>query len=146
MSALLVPSRDAAPIEQAVIVTSARWDSWRATCGASKEPARDGFARAGAVRAWLGSNGFAPARTRRQNSGQTRRGVRPALGVRPWEERVGVTAVPPHHPAQLLALRSARPYTYNVLQTKRIKSARWRDDGQWSERLWITAGHIGTRW
>ncbi len=27
------------------------------------------------------------------------------------------------------------PRTYNVLQTKRSRSARWRDDGQWSERL-----------
>jgi len=136
MSALLVPSRDAAPIEQAVIVTSARWDSRRATLRRFERTGQGWVRQGRAVRAWLGSNGFAPARTRRQNSGQTPAGVfdlPSAFG----HGKSGSVSLPYHRitPRSYWPYDPRDPYTYNVLQTKRIKSARWRDDGQWSERL-----------
>lgn len=136
MSALLGPSRDTAPIEQAVVVTSARWDSRRATLRRYERTDQGWVRRGKAVRAWLGRNGFAPARVRRQNSGQTPAGVfdlPSAFG----HGKGGAVSLPYHRitPRTYWPYDPRDPDTYNVLQTKRTKAARWRDDGRWSERL-----------
>lgn len=129
-------SDDAEPIRQMVVVTSTDWDSQRATLRRF-ERSEDSWVRKGKpVRAWLGINGFAPKRTRRQNSGQTPAGMF-RLPSSFGAGRGSQVSLPYHRSTW----RSYWPYdprdprTYNVLQVKRSASARWRDDGQWSERL-----------
>ena len=129
---MLVP----APPEQVVVVTAPAWDSQRATL--RRYSWRDGqWLRAGrAVQAWVGVNGFAPWRTRLQNTGQTPAGtfgIPAAFGrgvgrgvALPYQQITAATYWP-YDPRD--------PRTYNVLQTTRVPGARWRDDGQWSERL-----------
>jgi len=89
-----------------------------------------------AAAAWLGRSGLAAARHRQQNSGQTPAGMftmprafgtATARGVRLPYHRVTGSSYWPYDPRD--------PRTYNVLQTRRWSGARWRDDGDWSERL-----------
>jgi L,D-peptidoglycan transpeptidase YkuD (ErfK/YbiS/YcfS/YnhG family) len=131
-----MPPADDGPVRQMIVVTSARWSSQRATLRRF-ERERDGWVRKGVpLRAWVGVNGFAPKRTRRQNSGQTPAGMF-GLPASFGSGRGSQVALPYHR----TTWRSYWPYdprdpgTYNVLQTERSKTARWRDDGQWSERL-----------
>ena len=124
------------PVRQVVVVSAQRWGSQQATL---RRFARVGSAwqRVGpATHAWLGANGLARHRVRQQNSGQTPAGVftlPQAFGAGPG----GAVQLP----YLRITGRSYWPYdprdarTYNVLQDRRIPGARWRDDGQWSERL-----------
>lgn len=130
------PVEQPAPPQQVVVVTSRSWGSQRATL---RRFARVGssWVRVGPpARAWLGVNGFAAKRARRQNSGQTPAGVfslpqafgaGPGDGVRLPYHRITPQSFWPYDPRD--------PRTYNVLQTRRADGARWRNDGQWSERL-----------
>lgn len=122
--------------EQVIVVTSPAWDSQRASL--RRFEAKDGrWVPVGSVvPAWIGSNGFAPAGVRRQNSGQTPAGrfeipqafgTGPAAGIDLPYHRVTAGSFWPYDPRD--------PRTYNILQTKRTAGARWRADGQWSERL-----------
>lgn len=122
--------------EQVIVVSAAAWDSQRATL--RRFAAIDGeWVRVGRdVPAWVGSNGFAPASTRRQNSGQTPAGnftIAQAFGAGrgagidlPYH-RITADSYWPYDPRD--------PRTYNVLQPRRTAQSRWRADGQWSERL-----------
>lgn len=89
-----------------------------------------------AKRAWLGANGQTPARQRLQNTGTTPAGVfslprafgrGPGASVRLPYHRITGSSYWPYDPRD--------PRTYNVLQSRRGSKARWRDDGEWSERL-----------
>lgn len=129
-------SDDADPIRQMIVVTSANWASQRATLRRYERSGNGWVRRGKPVQAWVGVNGFAPKRTRRQNSGQTPAGVFRlplAFGSGPGSQ----VSLPYHR----TTWRSYWPYdprdprTYNVLQTRRSPSARWRNDGQWSEHL-----------
>lgn len=129
---MLVP----APPEQVVVVTSPAWDSQRATLRRfswrDDRWVRDGRA----VKAWVGVNGFAPWRTRLQNTGQTPAGTFEIPAAFGWGAGRGVDL--PYQqitPATYWPYDPRDPRTYNVLQTRRVPGARWRDDGQWSERL-----------
>jgi L,D-peptidoglycan transpeptidase YkuD (ErfK/YbiS/YcfS/YnhG family) len=84
----------------------------------------------------VGSGGLMPARQRLQNTGTTPAGVftlplafgaGPGSAVRLPYHRITPSSYWPYDPRD--------PRTYNVLQAKRSPNARWRDDGQWSERL-----------
>jgi L,D-peptidoglycan transpeptidase YkuD (ErfK/YbiS/YcfS/YnhG family) len=124
------------PSTQVVVVTSRRWASQMAVL--RRFESRDGrwVQRGPDIPAWVGRNGFAPAQRRLQNTGQTPAGlftIPQAFGAGP---RAGVSL--PYH---RITGQSYWPYdprdprTYNVLQTTRAPGARWRADGQWSERL-----------
>ncbi len=126
----------APPTRQVIVVTAPRWRSSRAVLRRyTWTPG--GWVRVGrATDAWLGRNGLAAARTRLQNSGQTPAGVftvpsafgtATARGVGLPYHRVTGSSYWPYDPRD--------PSTYNVLQTRRWSGARWRDDGNWSERL-----------
>lgn len=138
VSALALPQtgNQPDPVRQVVVVTSERWHSQRATLR-RYQLAGDTWVRAGRpTRAWVGVNGFAPHRTRRQNSGQTPAGVftMPLAFGAASQPRVEL----PYHritPHSYWPYDPRDPRTYNVLQTQRSTSARWRDDGSWSERL-----------
>lgn len=129
---MLVP----APPEQVVVVTAPAWDSQRAIF--RRFEWRDGYwARQGRpVKAWVGANGFAPWRTRLQNTGKTPAGTFAITAAFGRGSGRGVDL-----PYQQITQETYWPYdprdprTYNVLQTTRVPGARWRDDGQWSERL-----------
>ncbi|MFN8183352.1 MAG: L,D-transpeptidase family protein [Candidatus Nanopelagicales bacterium] len=124
------------PSRQVIVVTAPRWGSTRAVLRRYTWTS-GGWVRSGpVVDAWLGRNGLAAARKRQQNSGQTPAGVfalpqafgtAPARGVRLPYHRVTPRSYWPYDPRD--------PRTYNVLQTRRWSGARWRDDGNWSERL-----------
>lgn len=127
---------DLKPSHQIVTVTSRTWTSQRAVV--RRYAGTDGQWRqvGQPVRAWIGGRGFVPAHRRHQNSGQTPAGVfslPQAFGARP-EPEVDV-------PYLRFTKRSYWPYdprdpnTYNVLQPRRAADAKWRADGQWSERL-----------
>ena len=118
------------------MVTAQGWRSQRAVLRRF-ERLGDSWVRAGRpTRVWVGVNGFAPRRTRLQNTGTTPAGTftlpsafglgRPA-GVRLPYHRITPRSYWPYDPRD--------PRTYNVLQTQRAKTSRWRADGQWSERL-----------
>lgn len=124
------------PPRQVVVVTAERWRSTRAVLRRYDWSAQ-GWQRVGRpAPAWLGRNGLAAAQHRRQNSGRTPAGVFPlprafgtvpGAGVRLPYHRVTGSSYWPYDPRD--------PRTYNVLQTRRWSGARWRADGQWSERL-----------
>jgi L,D-peptidoglycan transpeptidase YkuD (ErfK/YbiS/YcfS/YnhG family) len=124
------------PVNQVVVVRASGWSTTRAQMRRF-ERVDDQWRRVGPKRrAWLGRNGLAPERVRRQNTGTTPAGVFDlpmAFGL-PSGSRVTM----PYH---RITAGSYWPYdprdprTYNVLQTRRAPGARWRDDGQWSERL-----------
>jgi L,D-peptidoglycan transpeptidase YkuD (ErfK/YbiS/YcfS/YnhG family) len=133
----LVPLEDPVPpTRQAIIVRAQEWASTRATL--RRFELADGTWKPvdRARPAWLGSSGMAPAEVRRQNTGKTPAGVfdlpmafgTPSGGqVRMPYHRVTPGSYWPYDPQD--------PRTYNVLQTRRSPAARWRDDGEWSERL-----------
>ncbi len=122
--------------QQVIVVTAPTWGSQRATL--RRYVATDGdWVRVGRkVPAWVGINGFAPASTRRQNSGQTPAGnftIPRAFGAGRGADielpyhRITSDSYWPYDPRD--------PRTYNVLQTQRTTKSRWRADGEWSERL-----------
>lgn len=124
------------PPSQVVVVTSHGWSSQRAVLRRFERQDGRWVKRGSAVHAWVGRNGFAPAARRKQNTGQTPAGqfaIPQTFGAGP-----GSGVVMPYH---RITGRSYWPYdprdprTYNVLQTSRPAGARWRADGQWSERL-----------
>ncbi len=122
--------------QQVVVVSGRDWDSQRAVL---RRYAREGLGwrQVGRpVPAWVGRNGFAAAARRQQNSAQTPAGTfslplafgaRAAAGVDLPYRRITADTYWPYDPRD--------PRTYNVLQSTRSRNARWRDDGQWSERL-----------
>lgn len=124
------------PPQQVIVVSAGSWSSQRATLRRF-ESSTTGWVRRGApVRAWLGSNGLAPKKVRRQNTGTTPAGVFtlpsafgrvPGGRIRLPYHRITPTSYWPYDPHD--------PRTYNVLQPARAKGAHWRDDGVWSERL-----------
>lgn len=124
------------PPQQVILVTAPGWDSQRATLRRF-ERTPTGWSRVGeSVPAWIGSGGFAPARTRMQNTGTTPAGVfslPEAFGTGPGRH----ISLPYHRitPASFWPYDPRDPRTYNVLQTRRTPHAKWRNDGQWSERL-----------
>lgn len=124
------------PVNQVIVVRAPSWDSTLAEFRRF-ERVDDQWRRVGPVRsARLGSSGLAPKRVRKQNTGRTPAGIfelpmafGSASGSRvamPYH-RITAGSYWPYDPRD--------PRTYNVLQTRRAKKARWRDDGQWSERL-----------
>lgn len=136
MAAMSVAGSPAESPQQVIVVSAASWGSQRAQL--SRYRWDDGsWVRVGrVVPAWLGVNGLAPASTRRQNTGTTPAGV---FGLPEAFGRVQAGAI--EIPYRRITGSSYWPYdprdprTYNVLQDRRIKAARWRADGQWSERL-----------
>jgi L,D-peptidoglycan transpeptidase YkuD (ErfK/YbiS/YcfS/YnhG family) len=132
----MLPAAPPEPAQQVIVVTAPHWDSQR---GRLRRFVRDEgrWVRVGPrTRAWLGVNGFAPWRTRQQNSGQTPAGVftlPQAFGTGPATE----VDLPYHRitPRSYWPYDPRDPRTYNVLQTDRSDTSRWRADGQWSERL-----------
>ncbi|MEZ5185742.1 MAG: hypothetical protein R2720_08355 [Candidatus Nanopelagicales bacterium] len=124
------------PTRQVIVVTSKRWRSQRAILHRFRRVDGRWVQVGHRARAWLGVNGFAASKNRMQNSGQTPAGVfslPQAFGA----FRKGGTRLPYHR----ITAHSFWPYdprdprTYNVLQTIRRPHARWRNDGEWSERL-----------
>lgn len=121
---------------QVVVVTADGWASQRAQLRRYRLEA-DMWVRVGrVVPAWLGVNGLAPAGVRRQNTGTTPAGVFglpeafgrvPGGGIALPYRRITGSSYWPYDPRD--------PRTYNVLQDRRVTAARWRADGQWSERL-----------
>lgn len=136
MAAMSVAGSPAESPQQVIVVRAASWGSQRAQLRRFRWD--DGsWVRVGrVVPAWLGVNGLAPASTRRQNTGTTPAGV---FGLPEAFGRVQAGAI--EIPYRRITGSSYWPYdprdprTYNVLQDRRVKAARWRADGQWSERL-----------
>ena len=126
---------DPAPVRQVIVVKADGWSSQRATL--RRFVWDGGWQVVGSpTRAWVGVNGFAPARTRTQNTGTTPAGVfglPSAFGIgsgsriRLPYHQITAGSYWPYDPRD--------PRTYNIFQTERSKSARWRADGRWSERL-----------
>lgn len=124
------------PTRQVIVVSAPRWRSQQATLRRYEKLGGAWRPVAAPAHAWLGSRGLAPARVRQQNSGKTPAGVftlpqafgaASGRGVRLPYQRVTRHSYWPYDPRD--------PRTYNVLQTRRASGARWRDDGEWSERL-----------
>lgn len=124
------------PTRQVIVVSAPRWRSQEAKLRRF-ELTGGRWQRVGVpVHAWLGTRGLARRAVRRQNSGQTPAGVFTlpqafgavsGEGVRLPYTRVTANSYWPYDPRD--------PRTYNVMQTRRAPGARWRDDGEWSERL-----------
>ena len=135
-AALGVVASPTDPPSQAIVVTSQAWGSQRATLRRFRHDGQ-GWVQVGRpITAWIGVNGFVRAERRHQNTGTTPAGVfavPSAFGrvvdprLRLPYQRVTASSYWPYDPRD--------PRTYNVLQSRRAGSARWRDDGQWSERL-----------
>lgn len=133
---LPVPPVDPPQTRQVVVVSAEGRRNTRAVLRRFALTPR-GWEKVGpATSAWLGSGGLMPARKRLQNTGTTPAGVfrlplafgtGPGSAVRLPYHRITGSSYWPYDPRD--------PRTYNVLQTKRAPRARWRDDGQWSERL-----------
>lgn len=124
------------PVRQVIVVSADGWRSQQATLRRFARVGTSWQRVGGATHAWLGTNGMARHRVRKQNSGQTPAGiftVPQAFGapagraVRLPYTRITARSYWPYDPRD--------PRTYNVLQDRRVPGARWRDDGQWSERL-----------
>jgi L,D-peptidoglycan transpeptidase YkuD (ErfK/YbiS/YcfS/YnhG family) len=133
-----MPPAEASPPDtrQTIVVSAPRWHTSRAVLRRFEWSQRGWREVGSATPAWLGSGGLAAAANRRQNTGTTPAGVFTlprAFGrgsgsqVRLPYHRLTSTSYWPYDPRD--------PRTYNVLQTTRAPHARWRDDGQWSERL-----------
>lgn len=132
----ILPQAHLDPAQQVIVVTSNRWRSRHAILKRFRR-VDAGWVQVGRrTPAWLGVNGFAARKNRLQNSGQTPAGMfslPQAFGslrqpdVRLPYHRITAHSYWPYDPRD--------PRTYNVLQTVRRPHARWRNDGQWSERL-----------
>lgn len=124
------------PPAQVIVVAAHRWDSQRGILRRYQRSAQ-GWEKVGSpVRAWLGRGGLAPAARRLQNTGTTPAGVFDlpqafgsgrSVGIDLPYERITEDSYWPYDPRD--------PRTYNVLQSQRVRDAKWRADGQWSERL-----------
>lgn len=138
--ALVPPAPPVEPVvprtRQVIVVGAPRRHTSRALMRRFQWTARGWTQVGAATRAWLGSGGVVPEAQRRQNTGTTPAGVftlprafgsGPGEGIRMPYHRITDTSYWPYDPRD--------PRTYNVLQTVRARHARWRDDGQWSERL-----------
>jgi L,D-peptidoglycan transpeptidase YkuD (ErfK/YbiS/YcfS/YnhG family) len=124
------------PTRQVIVVSAPQRRSSRAVVRRFDRTPRGWTEIGRATSAWLGSGGLMAARERLQNTGTTPAGVfalpqafgaGPGSRVRLPYHQVTATSFWPYDPRD--------PRTYNVLQTKRSQKARWRDDGEWSERL-----------
>jgi len=133
---VLLPLVDDAPVHQVIVVRAQTWSSQRATLRRFERVQDQWVAVGPRVDAWIGVNGFAPRRERRQNSGETPAGIY-RLPMAFGRSSENVAKLPFHRvtPSSYWPYDPRDPRTYNVLQTNRSPRARWRDDGQWSERL-----------
>lgn len=124
------------PVRQVVLVSAQGWRSHEATLRRFQRKAGTWHQVGTSTHAWLGSNGLAAHRTRQQNSGETPAGVfslPQAFGaVAGGQVRLPYLRITPH---SYWPYDPRDPRTYNVLQTRRVAGAKWRDDGEWSERL-----------
>lgn len=136
LAALAVAGSPAEQPQQVIVVTADNWGSQHAQLRRYRRQAHEWKRVGRAVPAWLGVNGLAPASTREQNTGTTPAGV---FGLPEVFGRVTHSGI--SMPYRRITASSYWPYdprdprTYNVLQDRRVKAARWRADGQWSEHL-----------
>lgn len=121
---------------QLIVVNATSWSTSQATLRRYEKTAA-GWQQVGvALPARIGRSGFTPAAEREQGSGESPAGTftitqtfgafsQPGMKI-PYLKFDGDDFWPydPQDPA-----------TYNVLQTNRSASARWRNDGNWSERF-----------
>ena len=133
-------ARQVGAARQVIVVTTDnsdgnQWGTSYATLRRYEKTARGWQQVGAATQARIGYNGFTRAYHRHQGSGETPAGSfsitqafgRPAATVKMRYLRTDGDDFWPYDPND--------PSTYNVLQTNRSPVARWRNDGNWSERF-----------